>query len=35
MYNTVVLDLGGVIINLNVPRCVESFKRLMAEQRSV
>ena len=32
MYNTVVFDLGGVIINLNVPRCVESFKRLMAEE---
>ena len=32
MYNTVVFDLGGVIINLNVPRCVESFKRLMPEE---
>jgi len=32
MYNTVVFDLGGVIINLNVPRCVESFKCLMPEE---
>lgn len=32
MYTTVVFDLGGVIINLNVPRCVESFKRLMPEE---
>lgn len=32
MYNTIVFDLGGVIINLNVPRCVERFKRLMAEE---
>ena len=32
MYNTVVFDLGGVIINLNVPRCVENFKRLMPEE---
>ena len=29
--NTIVFDLGGVIINLNVPRCVENFKRLMGE----
>lgn len=29
--NTVVFDLGGVIIDLNVPRCVENFKRLMGE----
>ena len=32
MINTVVFDLGGVIINLNVPRCVENFKRLMGEE---
>lgn len=30
--NTIVFDLGGVIINLNVPRCVENFKRLMGEE---
>ena len=30
--NTTVFDLGGVIINLNVPRCVENFKRLMGEE---
>lgn len=29
---TVVFDLGGVIINLNVPRCVENFERLMGEE---
>ena len=29
--NTIVFDLGGVIINLNVPRCVANFKRLMGE----
>ncbi len=29
--NTIVFDLGGVIINLNVPRCVGNFKRLMGE----
>lgn len=29
--NTIVFDLGGVIINLNVPRCVGKFKRLMGE----
>ena len=28
-FNTVVFDLGGVLINLNVPRCVEHFTRLM------
>lgn len=28
-FNTVVFDLGGVIINLNVPRCIENFSRLM------
>lgn len=27
--NTIVFDLGGVIINLNVPRCVGAFTRLM------
>ena len=27
--NTIVFDLGGVIIDLNVPRCVANFKRLM------
>ena len=32
MINTVVFDLGGVIINLNVPRCVENFKRIMGEE---
>ena len=31
-FNTVVFDLGGVIINLNVPRCVGHFKRLMGEE---
>ena len=31
-FNTVVFDLGGVIINLNVPRCVNNFKRLMPEE---
>ena len=31
-FNTVVFDLGGVIINLNVPRCVDCFKRLMGEE---
>lgn len=30
--NTIVFDLGGVIINLNVPRCVGNFKRLMGEE---
>lgn len=30
--NTIVFDLGGVIINLNVPRCVANFKRLMSEE---
>lgn len=30
-FNTIVFDLGGVIINLNVPRCVTNFKRLMGE----
>ena len=29
--NTIVFDLGGVIIDLNVPRCVANFKRLMGE----
>ena len=29
--NTIVFDLGGVIINLNVPRCVARFKSLMGE----
>ena len=29
MFTTVVFDLGGVIINLDVPRCVAHFKRLM------
>lgn len=28
----IVFDLGGVIINLNVPRCVSNFKRLMSEE---
>lgn len=32
MINTVVFDLGGVLIDLNVPRCVDNFKRLMGEQ---
>ena len=31
MINTVVFDLGGVLIGLNVPRCVSNFKRLMGE----
>ena len=31
MINTVVFDLGGVLIGLNVPRCVGNFKRLMGE----
>lgn len=30
--NTIVFDLGGVIINLNVPRCVDRFQRLMGEE---
>ena len=30
--NTVVFDLGGVLIDLNVPRCVGNFKRLMGEE---
>ena len=30
-FHTIVFDLGGVIINLNVPRCVTNFKRLMGE----
>ena len=30
--NTIVFDLGGVIINLNVLRCVGNFKRLMPEE---
>lgn len=29
--NTIVFDLGGVLIDLNVPRCVDNFKRLMGE----
>ncbi len=32
MANTIVFDLGGVIINLDVPRCVSNFKRLMPEE---
>lgn len=32
MTNTIVFDLGGVIINLNVPRCVGNFKHLMDEE---
>ena len=31
-FNTVVFDLGGVLIDLNVPRCVANFKRLMGER---
>jgi len=31
-FNTIVFDLGGVIINLNVPRCVRHFKKLMGEE---
>ena len=30
--NTIVFDLGGVIIDLNVPRCVANFKRLIGEE---
>lgn len=30
--NTIVFDLGGVLIDLNVPRCVGNFKRLMGEE---
>lgn len=30
--NTIVFDLGGVIINLDVPRCINNFKRLMPEE---
>ena len=30
--NTIVFDLGGVIINLNVPRCVNNFKQIMDEE---
>ena len=32
-FNTVVFDLGGVLINLNVPRCVENFRKLMGEEK--
>ena len=32
MINTIVFDLGGVIIELDVPRCVSNFKRLMPEE---
>ena len=32
-FNTVVFDLGGVLIDLNVPRCVGNFKRLMGEEK--
>ena len=32
MFKTIVFDLGGVIIDLNVPRCVANFKRLMGEE---
>ena len=32
MFNTVVFDLGGVLIGLNVPQCVSNFKRLMGEE---
>ena len=28
----IVFDLGGVIINLDVPRCVANFKKLMPEE---
>lgn len=31
-FHTIVFDLGGVIINLNVKRCVDAFKRLMGEE---
>ena len=31
-FNTVVFDLGGVLIGLNVPLCVSNFKRLMGEE---
>lgn len=30
--DTIVFDLGGVIINLDVPRCVSNFKHLMPEE---
>ena len=30
--NTIVFDLGGVLIDLDVPRCVGNFKRLMGEE---
>lgn len=30
--DTIVFDLGAVIINLDVPRCVSNFKRLMPEE---
>lgn len=30
-FNTIVFDLGGVLINLDVPRCVARFKQLMSE----
>ena len=30
--NTIVFDLGGVIIDLNVARCVSNFNRLMGEE---
>ena len=31
MIETVVLDLGGVLMNHNIPACVERFKELMGE----
>ena len=30
-FNTVVFDLGGVLIDLNIAQCVGNFKRLMGE----
>lgn len=32
MVNAVVFDLGGVIINLDVPRCVANFRKLMKDE---
>jgi len=31
MVNIFIFDLGGVLINLNVPRCMAAFERIMGE----
>lgn len=30
--NTIVFDLGGVLIELDVPRCIRNFRRLMGDE---